>query len=430
MKILYICHRFPFPPSRGGKIRPFNMIKHLSQQHEVHVCSLARSAAEAEAGQGLRQYCAHSECAVVAEPLQNLRMIARLPTPTPSSMGYFYSRELDKRVRALHKRHRYDAIFVHCSSVAQYVAGIQDCAKVLDFGDMDSQKWLEYSNYKPFPLSTGYWWEGRKLERAERKLAYRFELCTATTRAELATLNQLAPGVTTDWFPNGVDHEYFSPDGGDYDPNAISFIGRMDYYPNQECMLRFCNEVLPLIRKHRPKTKLSIVGADPIPTIRKLGELPNVVVTGSVPDVRPYVLRSALMVAPLAIARGTQNKILEAMALGVPVITSNVAAAGVDVVPGEHLLVADGAAECAQTVLRLMSDRDERQRLSEAGRARVISHHHWPTSMRRLDAILDRALLQYRERRMSSSDAPIRAERAARTGHELEPQVSDGPKRP
>jgi sugar transferase (PEP-CTERM/EpsH1 system associated) len=393
MKILYICHRFPFPPNRGGKIRPFQMIKHLAQRHEVHVCSLARSPAEAEAGRGLREHCAHTECALVNEPLQALRMIGRLPTPTPSSMGYFYSTDLRKRVHALHKRNRYDLIFVHCSSMAQYAVDLPDAVKVLDFGDMDSQKWLEYSNYKPFPLSAGYWLEGKKLEREERRLAYRFDVCTATTRAELATLNQLAPGITSDWFPNGVDHQFFSPDGKDYDPNVISFIGRMDYYPNQECMLRFCKEVLPLIRKQRPSAQLFIVGADPIPAIRKLGELPNVVVTGSVPDVRPHVRRSAVMVAPLAIARGTQNKILEAMAMGVPVVTSSLAANGVDVVPNEHLLVADDAPSFADLVLRVMEDRQERQRLGAAGRARVMSHHHWPNSMRRMEAILERALV-------------------------------------
>jgi sugar transferase (PEP-CTERM/EpsH1 system associated) len=392
MKILYICHRFPFPPNRGGKIRPFQMIKHLSQLHEVHVCSLAHSLTEAEAGQGLREHCAHTECAVVSEPVQTLRMIARLPTAKPSSMGYFYSRDLRKRIRALHQRSRYDLVFVHCSSMAQYAFEIRDTAKVLDFGDMDSQKWLEYSNYKPFPLSAGYWWEGKKLEIEERRLAYQFDVCTATTQAELATLNELAPGITSDWFPNGVDHQFFSPNGNDYDANVISFIGRMDYYPNQECMLRFCKEVLPLIQKQRPSAQLFIVGADPIPAIRKLAELPNVIVTGSVPDVRPFVRRSAVMVAPLAIARGTQNKILEAMAMGIPVVTSSVAADGVDVIPNEHLLVADDAPTCAQAVLKIMKDRNERQRLSDAGRMRVKSHHHWPNSMRRMEAILERAM--------------------------------------
>jgi len=405
MKILYICHRFPFPPDRGGKIRPFNMIKHLAQQHEVHVCSLARSPAEAEDGKGLRDYCSRNECAVVTEPWQTLRMIVRLPSRIPSSAGYFYSRDLHRRIRALHATHQYELIFVHCSSVARYVAHIRNAAKVLDFGDMDSQKWLEYAHYKPFPLSAGYWWEGKKLEAEERRLAYQFDVCTATTRAEIAALNELAPGVTSDWFPNGVDHEFFSPNGDNYDADVISFVGRMDYYPNQECMLRFCKEVLPRVHAQRPTAKLFIVGADPAPPIRKLGDIPGVTVTGSVPDVRPFVRRSAVMVAPLSIARGTQNKILEAMAMGVPVVTSSLAATGVDVVKGEHLLIADGPENCAQALLRLMQDRSERERLSEAGRARVISHHHWPTSMRRLEAILNQAMVSYHGGRLPKRES-------------------------
>jgi sugar transferase (PEP-CTERM/EpsH1 system associated) len=282
--------------------------------------------------------------------------------------------------------------------MAQYALELRDTAKVLDFGDMDSQKWLEYSHYKSFPLNCGYWWEGKKLAREERRLAHEFDICTATTRAELATLRAFAPAVPTDWFPNGVDHQFFSPDGQDYDADVISFIGRMDYYPNQECMLRFCREVFPRIQAQRPSARLFIVGADPIPAICKLGETPGVTVTGSVADVRPVVRRSAVMAAPLAIARGTQNKILEAMALGVPVVTTTVAADGVDAIKDEHLLIADDADSCAQAILRLMQDSGERRRLSEAGRARVISHHHWPNSMRRLDAILDQAITVYKKR--------------------------------
>lgn len=398
MRILYVCHRFPFPPNRGGKIRPFNTIKQLAHRHEVHVCSLARSPQEADAGGGLREHCARAVCVLARESWQTLRSIARLPTLTPSSMGYFYSRELGRCIRALHAEHRYDLLFVHCSSVAQYVLDIQDAAKVLDFGDMDSQKWLEYAKYKAFPWSALYWWEGTKLQREEARLARRFDFCTVTTRIEHEALGDLAPGVASDWFPNGVDHEFFRPDGDDYDVDTISFIGHMDYYPNQECMLQFCRQVLPRIQAQRPDAKLFIVGADPIPAIRKLGALPGVTVTGSVPDVRPYVRRSAAMVAPLVIARGTQNKILEAMAMGVPVVTSARAAAGVDAIAGEHLLVAHDAADCAQSVLRLMQDRVLRQRLAQAGRARVLSHHHWAASIRRLEAMLPQAMERFAQR--------------------------------
>lgn len=393
MNILYICHRFPYPPKRGGKIRPFNMIRHLTAAgHTVTVCSLTRSEAEAEEGRGIAPHCTAFEMGAVSEPLQFARMIVRLPVATPSSMGYFYSSQLAARVKQLLAEQRWDLIFVHCSSVAQYVEHVQGIPKILDFGDMDSQKWLEYANYKPWPLSWGYTYEGLKMLRAEKRLARRFDLCTATTRAERETLDGYGTGAVTDWFPNGVDAQFFSPGEEAYEADTISFIGRMDYYPNQECMQRFCDQVWPRLLAKRPGMKLLIVGADPSPEMRRLGERPGVTVTGSVPDVRPYVRRSALMVAPLAIARGTQNKILEAMAMGVPVVTSTIAAGGVDAVPGEHLLVADTPEALAAAIERVCDDRAERQRLAEAGRQRVLSHHAWSHSMKRLDGIIQRCV--------------------------------------
>lgn len=392
MKILYVCHRFPYPPKRGGKIRPFNMIRHLSAQHEVTVASLARSPAEAADAQGIAPFCKRFEIGLVRNPVQALRMVARLPTPIPSSMGFFYSPDLAARIRSLLAGERFDLIFVHCSSVAQYVEDVGDIPKILDFGDMDSQKWFEYAGAKPFPLSLGYRLEGWKMERAERRLARRFDLCTATTRAEWETLESYGTGVPSDWFPNGVDHQYFSPTAEPYDADTLCFVGRMDYYPNQECMFDFCRNTLPLLQSRRPGTKLLIVGADPSPAVRKLSELPGVTVTGSVPDVRPYVQRSACMIAPLNIARGTQNKILEGMAMGVPVVTSRVAAGGVDAQDENHFLVCDDREAYVRAICRLMNEPTERQRLAIAGRERILSHHAWDQSMRRLDRIIERCL--------------------------------------
>ena len=396
MKILYICHRFPFPPKRGGKIRPFNMIRHFTAAgHRVTVCSLARSVDEAREGEGLAAHCAHYELATVSDPVQTMRMVVRLPTIGPSSMGYFYSSDLKRRIDRLLASEKFDLIFVHCSSVAQYVEHVRNIPKILDFGDMDSQKWLEYSNYKPFPLSLGYRLEGMKMEREEKRLAGCFDLCTATTRAEWETLRGYGVDVATDWFPNGVDAGFFKPDGDGYDADVLSFIGRMDYYPNQECMVEFCRETLPLIQKERPRARLMIVGADPSPTVRKLGELRGVTVTGSVPDVRPYILRSCAMVAPLNIARGTQNKILEALAMGVPVVTSGAGAGGVDAEDEAHFLVAKAPLDAARAALRLMGDAQERTRLATAGRARMLSHHDWSASMRRLDGIVERCMREF-----------------------------------
>jgi sugar transferase (PEP-CTERM/EpsH1 system associated) len=356
----------------------------------VTVASLARSEPEAQEGQGIAPYCKRFMMATVANPIQAARMVARLPTLRPSSMGFFYSRELKKKIDRALRDERFDLVFVHCSSVAQYVEGVRGIPKILDFGDMDSQKWIEYARYKPFPLSAGYRLEGLKMIREERRLARRFDMCTATTRAEWKTLEELGAAAATDWFPNGVDSEYFAPGDEPYDPDTICFVGRMDYYPNQECMFDFCANTLPALRQRRPAVKLLIVGADPSAKVLQLARIPGVTVTGSVPDVRPFVRRSALMVAPLNIARGTQNKILEAMAMGVPVVTSTIAAGGVDAVAGEHLVVASTYAETAQAISALLSDSSLRARLAAAGRERILSHHAWSRSMLRLDGIIDR----------------------------------------
>jgi sugar transferase (PEP-CTERM/EpsH1 system associated) len=392
VNILFICHRFPFPPKRGGKIRPFHMIKHLSARHRVTVASLARSDEEAREGEGIAPHCAAYEMAQVSNPVQVMRMIAHLPTMRPSSMGFFYSTSLQRRIKSLLQSQKFDLIFVHCSSVAQYVEDVYGIPKILDFGDMDSQKWLEYASHKSLPLSAGYRLEGVKMLRAETRLAGKFDLCTATTRAEWATLNSYGANVFGDWFPNGVDSGYFAPTDEAYDPDTICFLGRMDYYPNQQCMFDYCANVLPQIRARRPNVKLQIVGADPSPAVQRLGDLPGVSVTGRVPDVRPYLHRAALSVAPLSIARGTQNKILEAMAAGVPVVTSQAAAGGVDAEADKHFLVASTSLEHAEAALSILENPGERQRLALAGRERMLSHHNWESSMRRLDEIVERGL--------------------------------------
>lgn len=392
MRILYICHRFPYPPKRGGKIRPFNMIRHLAQSHEVVVCSLSRSDEETAEAQGIAPYCAQFHLAQVDNRIQSLRMAATLPTPTTASTSYFHSGKLARTIDKLLAERAFDLIFVHCSSVAHYVRHIRHIPKILDFGDMDSHKWLEYAHYKPFPLSIGYWWEGRRVLAYEKRLARCFDLCTATTRAEWETLNSYGVTSATDWFPNGVDGQFFAPGGEAHDPEAIVFIGRMDYYPNQQCMFNFCAEVWPRLRSKRPSLKLQIVGADPSPAVQRLGDLGGVTVTGSVPDVRPYAARAALTVAPLRIARGTQNKILEAMAMGVPVVTTSVAAGGVDAVPGEHLLVADTAEQTCDAILGVMNDSTERARLAQAGRAHAERHFDLPTQARTLHGWFTEAL--------------------------------------
>jgi sugar transferase (PEP-CTERM/EpsH1 system associated) len=392
MKVLFVCHRFPYPPARGGKIRPFNIIRHLGGYADVTVASLVRSAEERSAGEGLAAHCRQ----VIAEPISqataNLRMVGRLPTAQPSSFGNFWSPALATRIGRELASGSYDLVFAHCSSAAPYVAAHGGCAKVLDFGDMDSEKWAMYASQRRFPLSAGYWLESVKLRRVERDLAARFDLCTATTAAEHDSLLGLGTARRTGWFPNGVDAVYFQPSGAAYDPDLVVFSGRMDYFPNQQAVERFCDDVLPLIREHRPAARLVVVGAEPPASIRRLGERPGITVTGTVPDVRPHVQRAAVSVAPLEVARGTQNKILESMAMGVPVVCTPLAARGVDAVAGEHLLTAGSPRQCADAVLRLLGDPGERAALARRARERVLSHHSWEHSLRRMDGLVERCL--------------------------------------
>jgi polysaccharide biosynthesis protein PslH len=393
VKVLFVCHRVPFPPKRGGKIRPFNIIRHLtSQGHEVTVASLARNAEEVSQARGLADHCARVLVEVIPDSVAWSRMIAWLPTSRPSSFGYFYSGSLARQIGKELRTHSYDLVFVHCSSVAPYVQSVTGPAKIFDYGDVDSQKWREYSAHRPFPLAAGYWLEAVKLERTERLLSQNFDLCTCTTRAELDTLRQLGVKVPTDWFPNGVDTAFFAPAGPDYDPALIAFVGRMDYYPNQQAVQNFCRDVFPRLKARLPGVRFEIVGADPSRAIRELGRIEGVSVTGSVPDVRPHVTRAALTVAPLEIARGTQNKILESMAMGVPVVCSPQASGGVDAIAGEHLLTAGGSDEYVESIARILGSREERQRLALAGRTRVLTHHSWESSMRRLDGLIDGVL--------------------------------------
>ena len=392
MRILVVCHRFPYPPARGGKIRPFNIIRHLSQNHRVTVASLARSDEEAAQGEGIAPYCERYLMETIRPLGAWARAWAYLPTATPSSMGFFHSAALARRIQEEVAREAFDLIFVHCSSVAPYVESLRGPHKVMDFGDMDSQKWLTYAQVRSFPLSLGYSIEGRKMERAEARIARQFDLCTCTTRAELESLRSLDHQTPSDWFPNGVDLEKFHPSEEPYGRDRICFIGRMDYYPNQEAVLRFCRDILPRLQAARPGLEFLVVGAAPSAEIRKLGERPGITVTGTVPNVQPYVQGSCLTVAPLDIARGTQNKILESLAMGVPVVTSDLAAQGVDVVPGEHLLAAREPDAFAEAVLRLLESEEERRRFAEAGRRRVETHHSWPASMAKLDGILERLL--------------------------------------
>jgi sugar transferase (PEP-CTERM/EpsH1 system associated) len=392
VRVLFLSHRFPYPPTFGSKVRAFNMIRHLARQHEVTVMSLVRSRDEESEAHDIAPLCHEHHAFRVHNVVQAAKIAAALPTRTTASEAFFHSAALQRAIDRRLASRSFDLIVAHCSAMGRYVERVEGVPKLMDFCDVDSRKWADYVPHKPWPASLGYAWEAWRLERAERRLAQRFDRVTVATAGEMETLAAMDVRDRADWFPNGVDLDYFRPADEQPDADLLTFVGRMDYFPNIKCMVDFCASVWPKLRRARRSLRLQIVGAAPTSEVLALRRLEGVSVTGPVPDVRPYIRRSALTITPLSIARGTQNKILESMALGVPVVASGIAAKGVDAVPGEHLLAADTPDELCDAVLRLVCDPDERARLAAAGRARVQSHHAWPPAMMKLDAIVGRCI--------------------------------------
>ena len=390
MNILFVCHRFPFPPNRGGKIRPFHMIRHLAQKHFVAVASLAHTDQELQEGLGLKSYCQEVIAEVLPTSVRWVQASRAVPTRRPSSVTYFWSPQLYRRVQELCRRIQFDIVFVHCAFAAQYVIDLRAGFRVLDFGDLDSAKWSDYSRHRAWPLRFGYQLESRKLRAYEKELARQFDFCTFTTEGELEEFKALGVPVPCAAIPNGVDAGYYSPRRGRcVDSAVLVFLGRMDYFPNVDGIVHFARNVLPSIRQRVPKAELRIVGTNPTQAVRELARLPGISVTGHVADVRPWLEDAALAVVPLRVARGTQNKILQCLALGIPVVATSQAAKGVQAVPGRDLLVADDSERLAELVVEALQSPELRERLAKAGRRQVETAHDWLVSMKLLDDLID-----------------------------------------
>jgi len=389
MRILFLCHRLPYPPKRGGKIRPFNMIRHLSRRHEVTVATVARSAAEVAEGQDLRKYCHELHVGQIPTYAGWGRFGLYTATTYPATFGYFYSPALDRTVKTLLATRDFEAIFVHCSSMGPYVARHRGCRKMLDYGDADSEKWLEYARASRFPLSLGFALEGRKVRRYERWLAEGFDACSVNAPREREVLGQYVDKPIY-VFPNGVDLDYFRPqrEGGPASPARVVFTGNMSYKPNVEAVGDFVSRILPRVWARRPETEFYIVGMDPSPAVRRLADGRRIVVTGRVDDVRPYFDAATVAVAPLRIARGLQNKVLEAMAMRVPVVASPAAFNGINAEAGRDVLVADDPESFSRGVVSLLDDPLLRDRHAAAARTCVERNHDWARILNGLERLV------------------------------------------
>jgi sugar transferase (PEP-CTERM/EpsH1 system associated) len=379
-----LAHRIPYPPHTGDKVRAYQVARHLAARHDVTLSFVIDDAADRAGLDALRREIRDLEWGGLWKPAALARGLAGLALGRSLSIAYFRSRRLSRRLTRRLRGGGYDAIYVSSSPMVDYVRGAR-LPVVMDFVDVDSDKWTQYAAKQRPPRSWAYRLEGRRLRAFEAEAVRWGDRCILATAAEETLLRSFAPWARTAVVPNGVDLDGYGPPA---DAPTVIFTGAMDYLPNVDAVEHFCGDIFPAVVRAVPGARFLIVGLNPGPAVRRLAELPGVTVTGAVPEVRSYYRQAAVCVAPLRIARGIQNKVLQSMALGVPVVATSAAARGLESRPDEHMLVEDDPARFAQAVIGLLGDRDGRRRLAERARSFVERHHSWPAILARIEALV------------------------------------------
>ena len=416
--LLFLAHRIPFPPNKGDKIRSFNLLRHLSGHFRIHLGAFVDDPNDWRYRDDVAAYCA-SLCLLPLNPRwAKLRSLSGLLTGEALTLPYYRNRRMRGWVRETLASSGPMRALAFSSAMAQYLPALRtaklsravELPQVVDLVDVDSDKWRQYAQGHRGPMRWIYAREARRLLAFERTVAARASASVLVSEQEAALFRELiqdqdqtrqrVEGQASDTsahvhaIDNGVDTDYFSPEHdhpNPYPPGSANlvFTGAMDYWANVDAVRFFADAVLPFIQQTLPEARLVIVGSRPTPEVRALGERPGIAVTGTVPDVRPYLAHAQGAVAPLRIARGVQNKVLEAMAMGCPVVATPQALDGLRACNGMDWLVAEEPEPLAALARRLLQLRgEERARLGEKARACVIEHYSWSEHLDRLVRLL------------------------------------------
>ncbi len=394
--ILFLVHRIPFPPDRGDKIRSFHLLKALRDIAPVHVGCFADDARDMGFADAMAEMTA-SQCVVMRDRSRAVAGISGMLKRQPMLVAMYENARLHQWVQNLLATRPIRAIVAYSVQMAHYVPQElpQGTRFMMDFVDFDSAKYAAYGATQGGFMGWINRREGRVLLNFERNVARRADVSTFVSDAEARAFAQAAyvKGCDISALDNGVDLEYFSADAS-FSPVAVParpllvFTGQMDYRPNIEAVASLAREALPLIRASHPAATFAIVGRKPSSEVAALADLPGVLVTGSVPDVRGWLAAADVVVAPLRTARGVQNKVLEAMAMARPVVASPQAAEGIDARHGEELIVADNPQAEAEAVLALLADPDRAAQIGRAARARMEARYSWAQALAPLQGLL------------------------------------------
>lgn len=397
MKILFVTHRIPYPPDKGDKIRSYQVLKYLASRHEVFLACLVDNDRDLRAVEELRKLVPNLHYERLRPWRQRLYMLRALVTGKPLTVLHFYSPSLYAQLMALVKKEKFDALFVYSSNMADYVRGLQIPVRAIDFCDLDSEKFKQYASISKPPFSWLYRLEGKRLATYEKQAATYFDHVIFIGPEEKKLFGGDNRGDKVAVMSNGVDFSRYyghelpaqhpSPPGG---KPYLLFTGAMDYIPNIDAAHWFARAVFPNLKMIMPELQFYIIGGNPVREIRKLHDpQAGIFVTGYLDDVRPYIKSAQVFVAPMRIARGMQTKILEAMACGVPVITSSAAARGIGARAGEHVLVAESAGEYVRQTLHLLLNKKIHARLRSQAFRFLQEKFSWEQNLALLDMLLE-----------------------------------------
>ncbi len=398
-RVLMLTHRVPYPPDRGDRIRSYHLLKLLAEHAEVSLATLADEPVNLDTNRvlhGLTRQLAIVPLSRWAGRCRAAGAILRGRAVTPE---YHYDRKLAATITAWQTEQPFDAVLTFCSGMVRYTRLIphasamnQKGAKhVMDLVDVDSVKWAGYAMNSLPPRRWIYTHESRQLRKIESGVHDCFDAMTVVSDREYKTYrHHVGENPRLSVVGNGVDLQYFKP-LADAASQTILFTGVMNYRPNIEGAAWFAREVMPLIHQTMPNAVFKIVGRDPVRQVCDLNTIPGVEVVGSVPDMRPYLAEAGVVVAPLRIARGVQNKVLEAMACARVVVCSPQAAEGVDAMDGTHLLVGHSPAQWARHIDGILASPSRRHELSQSARQCVEQRYTWSA---RLAPMLDLLLSQ------------------------------------
>jgi sugar transferase (PEP-CTERM/EpsH1 system associated) len=395
MKILFLTHRVPYPPDRGDRIRSFNFIKYLSERHEIHLISICFDEVPDEIViREMKKYCKTVEIFPVKYKRNLLKSAFYLFTKIPLTIPMFYSKGLFQTLKKRCETEAFDLIYMFSSSIAPYTLNIQNIPKIMDFIDVDSEKWLDYAKKSWFIKKWIYSREAHCLRRFEVEIERACQASILVSSREVSIFKQFSPHAKIFAIGNGVEIQEFgkviSLNGKN---NSIVFVGVMNYMPNADAVKYFAQKIFPKILSKKPGTHFYIVGKNPTKDIKRLSdEIKNVHVTGFVDNVKEYLRNAKVAVIPLRIARGIQNKVLEAMATGVPVVATKAAMEGIDAQPGKEYLLADNEDDFALKTIKLLEDRDLNQKIAQNAYHLVKEKYTWGKKVNDLEELMYRVV--------------------------------------